>query len=186
MCWYICEYYCCINVPMAVEFFVICKWGWVADLFATFVPSVFLSHICLLSSFSVLCVVFFLANLSLFPNPLFMLPYLHPPPYFSVDDLTRPGLTISSATSSSLQPLMMRKPLLRHWSRVCRQSMGMKHSLSKDPTARLILNLYRDSFFILFYFFMLLFPLYVTFNGFVWSRCFTLKWFAPQWHCHSA
>lgn len=34
---------------------------------------------------------------------------------------------VSSATSSSLQPLMMRKPLLRHWSRVCRQSNRLKH-----------------------------------------------------------
>lgn len=32
---------------------------------------------------------------------------------------------VSSATSSSLQPLMMRKPLLRHWRRVCRLSVTL-------------------------------------------------------------
>lgn len=37
---------------------------------------------------------------------------------------------VSSATSSSLQPLMMRKPLLRHWSRVCRQSNRLKQRLT--------------------------------------------------------
>lgn len=37
---------------------------------------------------------------------------------------------VSSATSSSLQPLMMRKPLLRHWCRVCRQSDRLKHRLT--------------------------------------------------------
>ena len=42
---------------------------------------------------------------------------------------------VSSATSSSLQPLMMRKPLLRHWCRVCRQSNRLKTQtrLSCEP-----------------------------------------------------
>lgn len=36
---------------------------------------------------------------------------------------------------SSLQPLMMRKPLLRHWCRVCRQSNRLKTQtrLSREP-----------------------------------------------------
>lgn len=36
---------------------------------------------------------------------------------------------VSSATSSSLQPLMMRKPLLRHW--VCRVSIRLKRRLTR-------------------------------------------------------
>lgn len=70
---------------------------------------------------------------------------------------------VSSATSSSLQPLMMRKPLLRHWCRVCRQSNWLKHRLIwvADPqdllrTDRLSFSkaLHKDCLWLVIFFFM--------------------------------
>lgn len=115
-----------------------------------FVPSLFLStHFCLSTycvqrhyplSFSH-CLLLFLFDSTHPSNPYTPRCYLHASPtcIFLCGWWTQQALAnVSSAASSSLQPLMMRKPLLRHWCRVCRQSDRLKHRLTwvADPRER--------------------------------------------------
>lgn len=127
------------------------KVGIAVCVFSMFVPSLLLpSHACLLTfpkhqypfyfsiTHTLSCCVFSTPLISLSPHTFRF--YIHTSPiciYLCGWWPQQALANVSSATSSSLQPLMMRKPLLRHWCRVCRQSNRLKQThLSCKPRKR--------------------------------------------------